>query len=226
MRSEPSPFADPPSPALLDAFGRTISQPRWRTYLVAAGFRADVAHALYLWNATVGESFHFPLQAAEVALRNVVNDALVSTFGIDWWRDPAARRHLGADRCADVDRAAARIRDRYGAEPETGRIVAALMLGFWSAMLRRRYDRPLWDAQAERAFPNLTRERSIRDVGATTGALLILRNRIFHHEPLIGRDLSGDYGAILRLTGWICPLTRAWVAGNAKVPAILRQRPR
>jgi hypothetical protein len=226
MARDPSTFPDPPSSSLLRAFDRTISAPRWGTYLVASGFRTDVAHALYLWNASAGESFLFPLQATEVALRNVVSDALTATFGSRWWLDAGGRRCLGDERCDDVDRARARIRNKYRTEPDAGRIVASLMFGFWSAMLRRQYDGAIWDARTMEAFPNLTDGRTIRNVSDTAGAILTLRNRIFHHEPLIGRDLSRDYGEILRLLGWICPLTRAWVARNATVPTVLRQRPR
>jgi hypothetical protein len=55
----------------------TMSQRRFETYLQAAGHDRDRAVALYVWNAKIGASFHIPIQAAEVALRNRVNHALV-----------------------------------------------------------------------------------------------------------------------------------------------------
>ncbi len=214
------------TPELLTAFGRTVSVPRWGTYLTAAGFREDVAHALYLWNVAIGQSFHFPLQAAEIALRNVINSALVEAAGPWWWRDDAGRRILGEERCEDVDKAANRLRRKYRCEPDTGQVVASLMLGFWAAMLKREYNRSLWDTRASAAFPHLSRGETIRDVSATANAIQDLRNRIVHHEPLIGRNLSEDYGSILRLLAWICPVTRDWVRHHTSVPTVIRQRPR
>ncbi len=214
------------SPELMCALNRTVSAPRWKTYQTATGFRDDVAHLLYLWNAAVGQSFHFPLQAVEVALRNVVNQALCQVAGDNWWSERAGRQIVGDDRCGDIDKAATRLRRKYGASPDTGQIVASLMLGFWAAMLKREYNRPIWDSQAATAFPHLGPRESIRDVRRVANATQDLRNRIFHHEPLIGRSLSDDYGNILRLVGWICPVTKEWVRHHASVPTVIRQKPR
>lgn len=211
---------------VMRALRRTVSTPRWRTYLIAAGFREEVAHSLYLWNAAIGQSFHFPLQAAEVALRNVVNDALVDVAGPGWWNDAEGRVLLGRERCEDIDKCANRLRRKYGREPDTGQIVASLTLGFWAAMLKREYNRRIWDAHTRDAFPQLGPNESIRHVSGMANDIQDLRNRIFHHEPLIGRDLSGDYGNILRLVGWICPITRDWVRHHATVPGVIRLRPR
>jgi hypothetical protein len=178
-----------------------------------------------MWNAAVGQSFHFPLQAIEVALRNVIHRALSNKFGPDWWSNAQARNVLGAGRCEEIDKAAIRIRRKYGIAPETDHIVASLMLGFWAAMLKRQYNAPIWDHEAVGAFPHLA-GHSIRDVSSTANGLQDLRNRIFHHEPLMGRSLSDEYGSLLKLLGWICPETREWVRHHASVPVVLRQRPR
>jgi hypothetical protein len=208
------------------AFQRTISAPRWGTYLEAAGFHEDAACALYVWNAAVGQSFHFPLQAVEVALRNVIGSALRSQFGPSWWRDLHCCTCLGEDRTAEIDKAAHRIRRKYGGEPHTDQVVASLMLGFWVALLKRQYTGALWDHETEAAFPHLDEPRHVRVVSTAGDRVQEIRNRIFHHEPLIGRDLSGDYANMLRMLGWICPDTRDWVRGLCSVPVVLRQRPR
>jgi hypothetical protein len=56
-----------------EALLRAISQDRFTTYLKAAGHDPERALALYLWNAQIGEAFHLPIQAVEVALRNSIN---------------------------------------------------------------------------------------------------------------------------------------------------------
>lgn len=84
----------PVTPALMTAFARTVSPERWSTYQRAAGFNDDLAHRLYLWNASIGQSFHYPLQSVEVALRNVVHAALSAIYGPNWTTDHQLRGSL------------------------------------------------------------------------------------------------------------------------------------
>lgn len=62
-------------------------------------------------------------------------------------------------------------------------------------------------------------------VSQTGRTIQDLHNRIFHQEPLIGRNLTADYAAILRMLGWICKDTRAWVRRYSSVPRVIRMRP-
>ncbi|KQZ19063.1 hypothetical protein ASD50_05995 [Mesorhizobium sp. Root552] len=55
--------------------------------------------------------------------------------------------------------------------------------------------------------------------------VLDLRNRIFHQEPLLGFNLSGNYSEIMQLLKWICPETQAWVKENCSVPRFIRSKP-
>jgi hypothetical protein len=211
---------------LMAAFERTMSADRWKTYMIAGGFKEELAHALYLWNAAIGQSFHYPLQAVEVALRNVIHAALAAEFGGDWWQDARCRAVLHVKRRDDIDKAAHRHVKKYGIPPNTGQIVASVTFGFWASMLHREYNKPIWDARTGDAFPYLGSSDYIGKVSQTATKIQELRNRIFHQEPLIGHNLSEEYAAILRLLGWICPLTRDWVRYHSSVPTVLRQRPR
>lgn len=123
----------------------------------AAGFRENVAVSLYLWNVAIGQAFHFPLQCVEIALRNAISSALREKLGADWWSARLGRDVLGVDRCVDIDKAAHRLRRKYGVEPHGDQIVASLMLGFWAAMLKRQYNEPIWDDSAAFSFPVLWR---------------------------------------------------------------------
>lgn len=208
----------------MTAFERTVTPLRWRTYLTAAGFHEKTALSLYLWNTAIGQSFHhFPLQVTEVALRNVVSHALCVTFGPNWWSESTCLAVLGPDRSDDILKVTTRIRRKYRSEPHGDQVVASLMFGFWSAMLKREYNRTLWDTCTVAAFPH---GGEIGRVSRATSTIQDLRNRIFHHEPLIGRDLSGDYGTLIQLLGWICLETRDWVRANSSVPHVIRMRPR
>jgi hypothetical protein len=214
------------TPELSAAFSRTVSLERWKTYQRAAGFDDRLAYRLYLWNAAAGQSFHFPLQTLEVALRNVVHQAIASIFGPDWPKEQTCRNMLHPKQVDDITKAERRhfsIKQNVATTPQ---IVASLSLGFWTAMLRRNYKRAIWSSQLEGAFPNLPADATIGDVSRKANSVQDLRNRIFHQEPLIGHDLSGEYGDILALLGWICEATRDWTRAQSSVPQILRTRPR
>lgn len=215
----------PLTAALNTAFSRTVSPDRWRTYQRAGGGDDDLALQFYLWNAALGQSFHFPLQAAEIALRNVIHDALTMDYGMEWCFDDRCRGMLHEKQRIAIDKAAARHIKKYGTEAATSNVVASVTFGFWTSLLRREYARSIWDWHTKRAFPHLGDSESIRTVRATAEVVQDLRNRIFHHEPLIGHNLLADYGAIIRLLGWICPRTKNWVKRHTSVPVIIRQRP-
>lgn len=214
------------TPALMAAFARSVSVPRWDRYMRAAGHNEELAMKLYLWNAAVGQSFHFPLQTVEVALRNVANTALRNGFGANWWSDPQCRQVLGQPRCDDIDKSANRLRRKYGAPPHTDQVVASLNLGFWAALLHRQHHGLIWGGHVAGAFPNLFPPLTLLDVSAAADTVQGLRNRIFHHEPLIGHDLSLEYATITKLLGWICADTRAWMRSHSSVPVVMRMRPR
>lgn len=214
------------TPDLATAFARCISPERWRTYQQAAGFDEDRAHRLYLWNAAIGQSFHFPLQTAEVALRNVVHRALVALYGPSWATDPACLNVLGLKQQTDINKASRRHYRIYNAAATTPQVVASLSLGFWVTLLRREYNNPVWSSQSPVAFPHLAANESMVDVSRTGIAVQTLRNRIFHQEPLIGHNLSGEYGAILKLIGWMCPDMREWTRMHSSVSKVIRERPK
>ncbi|HYD23548.1 MAG TPA: hypothetical protein VEB68_02040 [Croceibacterium sp.] len=108
----------------------------------------------------------------------------------------------------------------------TPQIVASLSLGFWVAMLRRDYNRAIWSTQAASAFPHLPQNMTIAHVSRTATQVQDLRNRIFHQEPLIGHNLTQDYGNITKMMGWICPETRDWMKHHSSTPSVIRERPR
>lgn len=217
-------FENKMNPALQSAFARTVSAPRWKSYMLASGFRSDSANSLYLWNVAIGQSFHFPIQALEVALRNVIANALAEGFGQDWWRNPACMEMIGNKLQEDILKAQRRYLKRTGKETDTGQIIASLSLGFWAATLNSRHQ-TFWHQHRADAFPYFEKARPLRELSLAINRIHDLRNRIAHHEPVFRRSLSDDYGVILRILGWICPQTRGWVRENSSVPAVLRMRP-
>jgi hypothetical protein len=117
----------------------TLSRRRFDTYHIAAGHDAERALALYLWNAKLGASFHVPIQAIEVALRNRVNRALMTEFGPNWWSAHRLGLLLDRERINDLETVKSRI-SRKKLRLDTDQIVASLSFGFWVGMLQAKYN--------------------------------------------------------------------------------------
>jgi len=210
--------------SLIDQLKPVISEERLGTYLTAAGFDVDRALKLYVWNALIGEAFHLPIQAVEVSLRNRMNFAFADGFGPDWWKDDEFLSMLDEAREADIRLVRQRIRNRK-LSPVTGQVVAGLSFGFWVGMLHKRYNPPLWSGKLRLAFPSLPADRNRASLAVASGRVATLRNRIWHHEPIIKRDLSAEYGAVMTLLSWISPEKAAWIRPYSRVPQLLRQKP-
>lgn len=100
-----------------------------------------------------------------------------------------------------------------------------MSFGFWVALLAPHYLPRVWSQHLSVAFPSKPSGTSLKQIARTTRDLNILRNRIFHHEPILHRNLSEDYSTAVRLIGWMSPTTETWVRSLASLPAILRQKP-
>jgi hypothetical protein len=48
--------------------------------------------------------------------------------------------------------------------------------------------------------------------------VVTLRNRISHHEPLIGRDNLSNFSNLMTLMEWICPEKAAWIRPHHLIP--------
>jgi hypothetical protein len=202
-------------------FEQVVASARLRPYRDAA--QADGTHTeiLYLWNLDVSSAFYRPLSFLEVGLRNALHDQLRLRYDSpDWW-DAAP---LGALEKAKVRQASEDLRQRKPARPYCADgIVAGLSFGFWVSLLTRRYHQPLWAPTLYKAFPSYHGDReTLRD---SLQAMVKLRNRIMHYEPVHHRHLEADHAKIYRLICYIEPEVVTWLRDHDEVPDILARRP-
>jgi hypothetical protein len=106
-----------------------------------------------------------------------------------------------------------------------GQVVAGLSFGFWVGMLQRRYNPPIWSKHLRHSFPFLPPKIGRDDILDKARKVATLRNRISHHEPLISRDISGDYANVMEFLGWLCPTKIKWIRTHCRLPEVLRQKP-
>lgn len=135
-----------------------------------------------------------------------------------WLEDPAILN----------DAARKRVRETIGRimrerkTPTRGRVVAGLSFGFWRALFDKRYT-GLWVSHLHHAFPAGSGDRS--EVARLMSNLVPFRNRLAHHETIIGRPIGRHYEEMLELGGLIDPAARDWIDSISRVNAVLGDRP-
>lgn len=209
---------------MLNLLEPTLSQARLGTYMLVAGHDEAKALALYQWNARLGEAFHLPIQAVEVALRNRINAVLVADIGAEWWKNLTFLRLADKRQCDQIEEAKTRITKR-GHVIVTGQIVAGLSFGFWVSMLDARYNPSLWSRTLRTGFPHIPAGRTRSDLQRAARHIANFRNRIWHHEPIFNADITSEYSRCIELLGWLCPHKLAWIKPNCTVMSVVRQRP-
>jgi hypothetical protein len=176
---------------------RDLSLPRLRRYIRAAHGDARTAERLYWWNVEVSAALLGSLHCLELALRNALHSALVRHHGrSDWWT-VAPLNERGRRIVEDARRSCGR-RLRLTTPDD---MVAEMTFGFWTSLLSSGYDRDFWVPVLHTAFPYY-RGRRDRLYGDLT-SLVLLRNRVMHHEPVHHRHLAADHDTIYRVLGYL-----------------------
>jgi len=204
---------------ILAAIEGTLSPARLGPYLSMAGGDRALALQYYLWNARLAKAFLFPLQIAEVAMRNAMYRALALDYGADWLiEQPFA---LTPESRQSLDRALVRL----PLSPKNDQIVAALTFDFWSNLFRREYDALWTEAMLNATFTNLPGGTIRRDVQQLVATINRFRNRIAHHEPIHQAAHRDELTRILTLVGYCSGDTEDWVRKHSTVMAIVRSPP-
>ncbi|MEV5346296.1 hypothetical protein ACIG54_20045 [Streptomyces achromogenes] len=184
---------------------------------------------LYQWNLEASAALYVPLHCVELSVRNALHDCLVLRYGrADWW----AVAPLNKGGKGLVDKAHARcVRNEEQRALEQRRqpravtvddVVTELNFGFWATLLVRRYDRAFWVPTLHRAFPYYTGRRdSLHD---DLWALVRLRNRVMHHEPIHQGGLAADHDRIYRVLEALSPDLAKEVRAMDRFPSVLAGR--
>jgi hypothetical protein len=133
------------TPETLASLRASMSSPRFDPYRREAAGDDAYAVELYLFNARVAKSLLYPLQMAEVTVRNAVNQVFVRDFGQGWpFTGDFVTKYASQPPMNAINEAVTRL-DRIGKRnPSTSDVVAALTFDFWSNRFRNEYDRFLW----------------------------------------------------------------------------------
>jgi hypothetical protein len=198
-----------------------LSEPRFQTYMKAAGHDEDYAIALYLFNARLSKAFLFPLHVVEVSLRNAIDELLCTLYGNDWTNSTAFFGILSVESAASLTKA----KDRARSSPRS-QIVATLTFDFWSNLFRPEYDRPLWQVNLHRTLPNCPAHFTRPDVQSKVRGINQFRNRIAHHEPIFDADITALHTLIGSVVGMRCAIVETWLKQHSTVSKTVRTRPK
>lgn len=190
----------------------------------------DEKIANYLWNLALCEAMYPALHGLEVAVRNAVFRAGATAFSgiatrdVPCWLDADPPLIHPADQPMLLA-AKDRLRER-GLALEPGRLVAELRFGFWTALFDVRYEhsKVLWPRLlgAQLLDPSSPRSmRSRKQLSPLLNRMRLLRNRVFHHEPIWHwSNLAQQHTYAFDLMGWFNPTLRATIEAGDRFRAV------
>lgn len=198
----------------IKAFRSTLSEARFSRYLSESKGDEFGAIRLYHWNSLLQQSLYISMQMWEIALRNRINEFLCWKYSAAWPYDNArARRALTANDQRRLDETIERQRQQRGLKAvPTDAIVADLSAGFWVSQLTKAYDVPyVWRHNLSRVFPS-AKGMDRNQIWQACSDLLVLRNRMAHHEPIFHLPLPQRRADLFRLVEAMCPSAHAYAA--------------
>lgn len=110
------------------------------------------------------------------------------------------------------------IREAGGRKALPGKVIAQLTFGFWRYLTSAAHEVTLWRPALHHAFPTGT---SRPDVDTRVGRLHELRNRVAHHEPLLGLDAASLHSDLLDIAALLDPQLGAYITQCSSAPAFI-----
>jgi hypothetical protein len=198
-----------------------FSAARLGRYRAARGRDEVRAAEDYAYNLHLAEAMMPVLNTLEIALRNGIHARLTVSYGhADWWMawvdDP---RFSWQNR--EIAGALAKLSRRH--EPQTpDKVIAELTFGFWSSLFNTQFQGTLWK-ELRLIFARCPKpQRQRHNISAALNQIRDLRNRIFHHEPLLWLQppLLGQHTTAITVISWIDPALSQWLTGLDRLPAV------
>jgi hypothetical protein len=189
-----------------DTLERYISGERLAAYYRLSRGDQWVAFKLYEKNAGLSGALYGVIQGLEVTVRNSIHNVMSEQLGCDKWYD---RFQFAQSERAEIEKAKDSLLEKV--QPTTpGRVLSELTFGFWVKLTGRVYEDTLWLPYLSRIFPIRVNRAVVHERFVL---LKTLRNRIAHHERIIGRTrpLPMEYEQTIEAIRWISPIDADWV---------------
>lgn len=207
----------------------TISDERLSSYsiLCPSGDKLKLMGAYY-WNLCISKHLYPFIHVAEITLRNAICLACQQYFMRENWLDlVVSKDNTAKDILSETKEELIRKKQSYC----FGDIVAKLSFGFWQNLLKRRVysDRNfkycLWPNLLCEVFPQYHINELHKDksqISKRFQEIRILRNRLFHHEPIWKfktaynatqslQQLRNKFSDIYKAIGWMSKLKKNYL---------------
>lgn len=201
-----------------DNLEEALSLERFSRYLAWAAGDRGRAVELYGLNTQLSECLYTPLQTLEVALRNRIHNVLSEAKGDEWYSESGGLllvAHQSEQAAKAMDELA-----KAGKPVTAGGVVASLTLSFWTTMFNKDYE-TLWQQTLHRiADPSAPKGLKRKSFSGPLARIRVLRNRIAHHEPILGWNLQRHHSEMLELIEWLSPPAAKWCRENDRFPLV------
>lgn len=196
-----------------------FSPARIERYKAARNGDTALAAADYTRNMLLAEAMVPMLNVLEIGLRNALHARLRHLYGREnWWESwtglPAFDKLTHS-----ITEAKRKLRQRRE-RASSDKILAELTFGFWCTLFNSSFQPVLWK-DLRLAFPACPRDQRQRHtVSSALNQVRELRNRVFHHEPLLWLtpDLAKQHAKGVTLVRWLDPSLADWLARHDRLP--------
>ena len=145
---------------------------------------------VYEKNLLLSKKYYIPLSILEVSLRNAINTHFEKFYGAGWLINEAS--FLQRDQIKKIEEAKHKIRARKE-EISKEKLLAELSLGFWVNLFKKPYEQQMRISSLRQIFSNLPKKEekhiSRKELFAALNHIRNFRNRIFHHEKIVGKQV-------------------------------------
>ena len=184
-----------------ESIEKSISPERLAVYK-ADGASNETALARYIYNIELSKSLYPIINIFEVTLRNSIDKALETFFNVPDWSSaiPLTQTELMM-----IDEAKIKIKKK-GKEYSHSRLVSELTLGFWVALMGKKYNNQNFQFFIiKHIFHGCSsKQKSSSAMQKNLAEIRFLRNRIAHHERISHwTDLEQKHDLILDFIRWM-----------------------
>lgn len=184
-----------------ESIKESISEERLSVYR-ADGADDKTAIARYIYNIELCKSLYPLINIFEVTLRNSIDSALQTFFKNPDWNNTIL---LQQTEILMINDALLKIK-RQGKKYSHGRLVAELTLGFWVALMGRKYNNQGFQfAIIKKCLHGCpANQKSSGAIQKNLSEIRFLRNRIAHHERIAHwKDLKQKHDLLLDFVSWL-----------------------
>lgn len=199
-----------------------LPSPRFSPYLQEALCDEKAADCLYRWHARMSSACMELISHFEVILRNSIDSTLAKYYNESERNIPWFLLKNGLTKKIEKNIVEARQESARFKFESRGQIVSRLTFGFWTNMLSRRCDE-LWQKSLHNAFPNTRRPRS--EVMRHVEEIRKFRNKVAHHDSLLGVNIPFEIDRIFNVTGWISTSAEKWLREISRCQDVYNSRP-